>query len=84
VNNLIKIEKNIPIFPKSSIEQETIKKMEIGDSIYFEGKFLASTEVQRFARAFKKAGYKYTSRQIYEDEPSRTRKSIGVRLWRTE
>ena len=62
----MKIDKNIPIPQQFSLEVDTVEKMEIGDSIYFEGKYLGNTEVQRYARAFKKLGYKYTSRQIYD------------------
>ena len=81
----MKIEKNIPIPPQFSVEVDTVKKMEIGDSIFFEGKYLMATEVQRYVRAFKKLSYKYTSRQIYDyDKIYKGKKVIGVRLWRTE
>ena len=81
----MKIEKNIPIPQQFSLEVDTVEKMEIGDSIYFEGKFLMATEVQRYVRAFKKLSYKYTSRQIYNyDKIYKGKKVIGVRLWRTE
>tara|TARA_Y100001972_G_scaffold17503_1_gene19476 strand:- start:1640 stop:1885 length:246 start_codon:yes stop_codon:yes gene_type:complete len=81
----MKIDKNIPIPQQFSLEVDTVEKMEIGDSIYFEGKYLGNTEVQRYARAFKKLGYKYTSRQIYDyDAIYPKRKVIGIRLWRIE
>ena len=81
----MKIEKNIPIPPQFSVEVDTVEKMEIGDSIYFEGKYLSNTDVQRYVRAFKKLSYKYTSRQIYDyDKIYKGKKVIGVRLWRTE
>tara|TARA_B100001057_G_scaffold87704_1_gene83640 strand:- start:46 stop:291 length:246 start_codon:yes stop_codon:yes gene_type:complete len=81
----MKIEKNIPIPERpKSIASMTACKMEVGDSVYFEGVHLNNSKVIALVNELKKIG-KATKRQIYDfDMNSKRRSIIGVRVWRTE
>ena len=80
VKSDFKIQKNVPIPPRAggrSGSKYPFRKMEVGDSVFVEGK---ATKVASAIQAASKAnkGWKFESRAINENGAS------GVRVWRTE
>lgn len=69
----IKVEKGIPIPPKSSASKYPYAQLEIGDSFFVKGKIANKFAASAYTQS-KKLGIKTTVRNEKD----------GVRVWRTE